>query len=901
MPAGTQSQDLDDTSSNSGRPGLASSKRSRFDHHTRPTASAVVVCAILLALGSSSTRADDLEDAEKLYRTGQYEECNKAAILATSKGFRDERWSALRIETERARGRSKEALIATDEALQRFPWSVGIHWLGHQVYRENGRADDALSELAAIEALVRRMPNRYGGAESRLVLGRYLLYRGADAKKVLEQFYDVAKKLEPELVDNFLATAELALSKQDYALAAETLQKAPPTAAEDPAYHYLLARAFSNDDRAKSEKELEAALKINPSHVDSLLLVADHQIDGEKYAEAEATLKRIFAINPQEPRAWAYRAVLAHLMNNPKGEVDARTNALAPWTQNPEVDHIIGRELSAKYRFAEGSAAQRRALEIDPEYLPAKVQLCDDLLRLGQEEEGWQLADQILAKDGYNVVAYNLVTLHDRLAGFRTLEAEGLLLRMDPREADLYGQRALDLLKRAKKTLGEKYGVTFTEPVIVEIFPQRKEFAVRTFGLPGAEGFLGVCFGRVVTVNSPASQGETPSNWEAVVWHEFCHAVTLGKSRNKMPRWLSEGISVYEEEQENRTWAEALTPKFREMLLGKELTPLSKLSAAFLAPKSGAHLQFAYFESGLAIDFLVKRFGLSLLKDTLEDLAEGKPLNEVLPTRAKTSLDQLDRDFAEFAHKRASSVAPDLTWDDPELPPDADSKAISAWLETHPKSFTGLRRLAARLVAEQKWTEAKDALERLKRLYPEYVGTENAYMLLANIARRNSDSAGERQALEDLTSRAGSGDAGPAFLRLMELDEASGNWAGVASNAERFLGVNPLIPAPYRHLADAAEHLGKRAQAIAAYRALAKLDDSDPAGVHYHLAKLLHDDGKGDEARREVLKSLEEAPRFRDAHHLLLELVDPARPPTPPAETPKPATETPTPKPARSQ
>ena len=70
---------------------------------------------------------------------------------------------------------------------------------------------------------------------------------------------------------------------------------------------------------------------------------------------------------------------------------------------------------------------------------------------------------------------------------------------------------------------------------------------MRTFGLPGADGFLGVCFGRVITANSPASQGENPSNWESVLWHEFCHVVTLTKTHNKMPRWLSEGISVYEE------------------------------------------------------------------------------------------------------------------------------------------------------------------------------------------------------------------------------------------------------------------------------------------------------------------------------------------------------------------
>ncbi len=81
---------------------------------------------------------------------------------------------------------------------------------------------------------------------------------------------------------------------------------------------------------------------------------------------------------------------------------------------------------------------------------------------------------------------------------------------MEPREADLYGRRVLDLLGRARKTLCERYGAEPPSPVIVEIFPQRKEFAVRTFGLPGADGLLGVCFGRVITANSPAIAGGEP-------------------------------------------------------------------------------------------------------------------------------------------------------------------------------------------------------------------------------------------------------------------------------------------------------------------------------------------------------------------------------------------------------
>jgi tetratricopeptide (TPR) repeat protein len=814
-----------------------------------------------------ATAAADPADAETLFRAGKYDESAKVAEQEIAEGGGwNERPHFLKVSAEMARGKYADALVSVERAVRRFPGSISLRLLARDIYRFNGRKDEEAQLMQELERVVMGSPQRFATPEGRVALGRFFLLKNADSKKVLDLFYDVAIKEEPTFVDAYLATAELALAKQDLALAADTLRKAPKDAAQDPRFHYLLARAYSAEDRAGAAKEVAEALKINPNHVDSLLLQVDHLIDSEKYEEAAKILKRVWDVNPQEPRAWAYQAVLAHLRNDRDGEAAARGSALASWSANPEVDHLIGRKLSQKYRFAEGSAYQRRALGLDADYQPSKIQLCQDLLRLGREDEGWKLAAEIFATDAYNVVAYNLTTLRDRLAGFKTLESEGFLVRMDPREAQLYGSRVLDLLGRARKILCEKYGVTVPSPVIVEIFPQRKEFAVRTFGLPGADGLLGVCFGRVITANSPASQGANPSNWESVLWHEFCHVVTLSKTNNKMPRWLSEGISVYEEEQKDPAWASSMNPKFRAMILGEELTPLSQLSSAFLAPKSGLHVQFAYYESALAVAFLVEKAGLMALKEVLDDLGTGIPINETLPRRTKMSLDQLDKSFAEFARGRAKAVALGATWEEIDLPDDADSAAITSWVEKHPQGFWGWRRLAARLLTEEKLARAKGALEKMKSLYPEYVGPDNAYVMLAAVYRRLSDPVAERKILEELAAREAS--ASPAYLRMMELDEAAKDWPTLAQDARRLLAVNPLIPAPYRKL------LGEPDEAMGAYRAVAMLDDTDPAGVHYHLAKLLSQAGKRDEARREVLKSLEEAPRFLDAHQLLLELVE---------------------------
>jgi tetratricopeptide (TPR) repeat protein len=854
---------------------------------TRPPFRALFA-AVLLALAAGETplaaAALDLDEAQAKFRAGRYDEALAAAADTIKGGTWIEGWYLLKARCELARGAYPQALATLEDGLRRAIIGPETLLLGREVYRYNGRDREGDALLARAEDLLRDAPGRIASPEGRVALGRLLLARGADAKVVLASCFDAAIRARPGYVEAHLAAAELALAKEDYALAAETIEKAPKAALEDPRAHVLLARAFREDDRARSEEALAAALKLDPEHPDALLVLADCRIDDEKYDEAATLLARALAVNPHDPRALALRAVLAHLRNDPEGEANARASALAHWKTNPEVDSTIGRKLSQKYRFAEGSESQKKALALDPSYLPAKLALCQDLLRLGDEEAGWKLADEVFAADGYNVLAYNLVTLRDDLAKFETLKGDGLVVRMDPREAALYGRRVMGLLARAKATLAAKYGATLAEPVVVEIFPRKKEFAVRTFGLPGAEGFLGVCFGRVVTAISPAAQGETPSNWEAVLWHEFCHVVTLHASANRMPRWLSEGISVYEEGLANRSWRGALAPKYREMILGDDLVPLSRLSSAFLDAKSALHVQFAYQESALAVEYLVKKAGHEALRGLLADLGKGMDLNAALAARTRTSIDRLDAEFADFARTRARETAPNATFEEPDLPPDAGADALAAWLARNPRSFPGWKRLAATLVREKRWEDAKAAIAKLRDAYPGYKGADGAPALLAAVCRATGDAAGERKALEEQATL--DGDAVGAYLRLMELAEAAGDWEAVARDADRSLAVNPLLAEPFRRLGRAAERLGRPGEALDAYRALALLDDSDPAETHYRLARLLKATNRPDEARREVLKALDEAPRFRDAHRLLLELTGDAPPPAPDATRP---------------
>lgn len=825
---------------------------------------------MLLALGTGISRAAEPAEVQRGLLAGNYAAVIKQATSELRDAPTNTEWSMLLVQALLATGRYREADAAMKEALSRDGRSVRLRWLARDVALANGRPDEAAKRVDQVRVAVNDNRWAYRAPADLVVFGRAALLLGADPKDVLEKVFATAQKAEPKLRDVYLARGELALEKHDFALAAKAYEEGLKQLPDDPDLLYGRGRAYAGGDREIALASLQAALKQNSRHVPTLLQLANHHIDAEAYDEAAKVLDTVLDVNPVQPDAWAYRAVIAHLKNDPIGERFARERALSTWPMNPRVDFLIGEKLSAKYRFAEGAAYQRRAREFDPTYLPATAQLASDLLRLGEENEGWALAQTVHERDEYDVEAFNLVTLRDTMNKYASLANDDFVIRMAAPEVAVYGPRVLSLLRRAKQTLSTKYGVELAKPTYVEIFADQRDFAVRTFGLPDVPGFLGVCFGRVVTANSPASSNSA-TNWESVLWHEFCHVVTLQMTKNKMPRWLSEGISVYEERQVDPSWGMRIDPRYREMILGDDLVPVGKLSAAFLAPKSPRHLQFAYLESSLVVEFIIGRFGVEKLRNVLADLRDGSEINPAL-AKHTVPLETLEKDFATYARQQAEQLAPQLDWTRPEpellLPESADQLAV--WEKAHPDNYWLLRVQAQRLIEQQKWTEAKHPLQRLVALYPQQKGSDAAYRPLVAALRALNDPTGEREVLKRWVEV--DDEATDAYLRLMELAAADKDWPTVARNAERYLAVNPLVPPPYRYLAQAAAATSNDSGAVVAWRTLLQLDVPERADGHYQLAQLLHKRGDDDEARRHVLLALEETPRYRAALQLLLDL-----------------------------
>lgn len=840
---------------------------------------------------------DNLPKVREIFLQGRYDIVVQVCDYAQRRGQPSWEWRVLHFEALAGLGRYEEAFEEAKKTADRFRTDLGALLRLHAYFKTHGHKEEAKAMFANLNAAARAVPKKERTTLDLVHLGEAALVLGADPAKVIEQYFAPAKAVKPKgkevppgLYEAHIASARLAMEKEDLKRAGEEYAAALRLIPNDPEALFGMAKALFPSDREAGMTYLDKVRAEAPLHFGALLLQAESAINFEQYGNAAEFLNLVESVNPRHPEAHAYRAILAELERNDHAEFTrARETALSVWKDNPMIDHLIGRVLSRKYRYGEGAEAQQRALALDPGYLPAKLQLALDYLRLGRVEEAWPLAKEVAAADPYNILAFNLEILEKEIASFASVKTKDFIIRLPPAEAEIYGDRVVGILTEAKKVLGEKYGLTIGKPTLVEFYPDQQDFAIRSFGSLGGDGLLGVCFGSVVTMNSPGSITASKSNWEATLWHEYCHVITLTATDNKMPRWLSEGISVYEEKQRQPNWGQEMNPDYRKRILeDKALTPVRDMSQAFFQAKDSMAVMFAYYQSMLVVEHLVNTYGIEKLRAILADLAQGVLVNDAI-ARHTVPMEDFEKSFALAATKLAEEYGPGVDWKEPE-PGEMNPRSalsIAAYLKSHPSNFEARRLLTGRLVQEKRWDAAIGSADALIALLPEYTGEDNGYFLKALALRGKKDAAGEAAALELLASR--SAEAFQAYQRLIEVNYGNGNWDGVIANAARGLAINPFTERI--HYCSGCAHEAKAEPALAArsFENSLRLDPANPSEVRFRLARNLRGSDPA-KAKRHLLDALADSPRYREAHGMLLEVVEGrVTAPTPVDPTPKDA------------
>ncbi len=861
---------------------------------------------ILLLLGNHCMLAQTAAQAKAALRAGNYEQARQG-FEAALRAHPDQEESRIGLlQTLNATGAYEEACKRGDEFLKLRSSSAGLQL-------ERGRSARALGDYAGAEehlrlALVPGTLHRSAVAELADLLERVghaadanalwdgLLdeYRGKsvtgsqdlgiialaawhrgyiqDAKDIFIDATGTTPGADTSLdaLSNF---GNLFLEKYDYTDAISVFKDCLKINKAYPPALVGLALAKEGDSSREADVIARAALEVNPNYVPALNLLAELRIQEEQYDVANQQIQRALAVNPRDLDSLSLAAVYYQIREDASDFAKVEKKILDINPSYGLLYHTLSENLMMRRKYQEAVEFDRKAVALSPKLFQADASLGINLMRVGDLKEGRAMVQRAFDGDPFNVRAFNTLDLLDQMDKFGTVRSEHFIFKVAKEDEPILPPYATKLAEEAYARLTERYGFTPEGPLQIEIFPDHGGFAVRTLGLPGL-GALGVCFGKVVAIDSPRARKAGEFNWGTTLWHEFTHVITLQMTKHNIPRWFSEGLSVYEEQRARPGWGDDLTAAFVKAFKEGKLLKVSELNAGMMRPMSPDQVELSYYQAALFCRMIEEKFGFEKIKQSLALFAENKPTEEVFRQTLGWDTQTVDARYAAFLDARLKAIAPRLNFQRlaaqaaAGAPP--DKAALAALLKKDPEDFFANLELGEQLREEKSYSAAETCLKKAESLFPEYVEQGNPYEILGEIYLEQGR---EGDALAQFTgwTRYDENSVLP-LNRAAEIFRKRKDWANEAKVLDLSVYIDPYDPKVHSLLGESAVEAANWPAAIAAFQVLLGLNPPDPAGAHYNLAQAYFGAGKKTEAKRETLRALEIAPTFEKAQQLLLKL-----------------------------
>lgn len=618
-----------------------------------------------------------------------------------------------------------------------------------------------------------------------------------------------------------------------------------------------LARVQQFQGNPQAFQTVRRSLAANPSLAPALVLLGELELDSEAHDSAAAAGRRALEVDSTDLGGWALLGTAAQLTGDSAGYAAARSGA-GRFHPRPARFYALMADWMARHRrYADAVELGRQGVALDPESSRALGVLGINELRVGAMDSGRVHLERAFRRDPFHIWYKNTLDLLDGMTSFRTVTSGRFEIVAPAREADLLAGYLAPLLEEAYDALAARYEYRPPPPVRIELFARHADFSVRTAGLTGL-GALGVSFGTVLAMDAPSAWAAGTFNWGSTAWHELVHTFTLGLSRHRVPRWLSEGLSVLEERRARPGWGAGPSVAFLAAVKGDRLLAVSRLNEGFVRPSHPAETQFSYYQASLVCQMIEEQWGRPALVAMLTGYRDGLPTPGVFQKVLGVSEDELDRRFTAWVRQRFA----------------APLQAIAPWDgRSEPEGeFVTLVREGKRMLEAGNAEAARTRLERAAAIFPDYAGEDAPLLLLARLAEARGDRPAAAAALARYNT-SNESSWGPNEKEA-ELREALQDWAGARRALERMIWVSPYDPGLHQRLAALAERLGDRALALRERRAVVAAGPADRAEARYQLARALLAAGDAAAARREILQVLETAPGFEKAQALLLELAN---------------------------
>jgi len=811
--------------------------------------------------GGGKPAAPTSSPAARALNAGQFEEVERLL-----KGATDPASIALRARAQIAQGHYQEAQTLLTPAASAQPDSDAALELGLLELYLGKRADG----IRRLRVLTGRLSPRSARDFFRLAQAASALatFQDAQAFKDANSYFRDANKLAPNDPDINAAWGELFLDKHNPADAMKSFQEA--LRVDDSHVGALIGAAEVNTgmNPPAARAALERALKINANSVPALLLQAELALDDRERDRARESIKKALAVNPNSLEARSLDAAIARLEDQ-AAEFDRLAQDVLKI--NPgygEVYRVAGDHLARNYRFDEAVTLVRRALTLDADNTRAYSDLGTHLLRTGDEPGARVALERAFKGDAFDQTTFNQLDLLDTIDKFVTITDGDIIMRLDPAEVGVMREYAMPLAKEALGTLQKLYDFKVTGPILIEMFPKHDQFAVRTIGLPGFIGALGACFGRVVTLDSPNAREPGEFHWGETLWHEIAHVITLQMSKNRLPRWLSEGISVWEERRARPEWGREMDMSFAQAINEDKVLKLKVLNEGFSDPRL---ISLSYYQASLVVDHIVDTYGEPKLRDLIRSYGEGLETEAAVKESLGVSLDQLQEGFDARLEKQYATLRKSLQTPKVESKPTPDD--LKKLAETNPESFAVQMQLAVALHQAKDPKGAIQALERAAKLAPTATGDNNPNKMIAAIAGEMKDEPRQIQALDALL-KVDASDVESARQLAKLLDSVKDDRRSEEAY-RRVIGIDPFDRDAQTAYGRLALKRKDNDAAVSAFRAALARNPPDRAQAHVDLAEAYVSAGQAAEAKKEILAALEIAPSFEKAQDLLLKIAQP--------------------------
>ncbi len=878
-------------------------------------------------------------DAREMFFSGQY-----AKALAMLKDSLNPRDLALKADIMVETGRDREAIALLSTALKTNPANALLLASRADAYLVQGAYNKALADYQAATGNMTLQPQP-GQMRARLALGSlyHLLARRNGWLDQADWFFDyydprknesytawqvycigagailgedykngfavmaMAEKKDKKLLPVFVRMGQVYHEKYEFANSSREFGKALSlNPHHPPALVGMTANLIQKRDFTGAEANAEKALTTNPRYIDAMLVMAQINFLDEQDDRAREWIQKALAVNPHHPDALIFMAAVAKIMDDENEYAAARKRLLATYASLPFVDDeekeaARSTGLSRLYtaisqamvvRRTENMALPwaRKAAAADRENAAAQTRLAISLMRCGLENEAAPILEHAWQLDRFNVWLYNLrQLLRQGRKQYETRQTRRFQLRLYKREADILTPYVSRLVEQNLSRCEKIFGYRVPDTIRLSIMHTQAAFAARVTGLPTLHA-SGATTGSFVALVSPAafkSMGH-PYNWQSTMLHEIAHVVTLMGSRYRIPRWLTEGMSVY---MQGRTRDIRDIP-FKTMIVQGPLPDLATWNRDFTHPRYSWMIPAAYEAAGLFVTWLVDEYGRQILPRIIRLYADGKKTGQVFHAATGRNLRQLTSWFHGRLRAYAQTVQCRIL-ENPEKMKELEErythdpenmllclKLLRLYLVFKPKQAVKLaEKLAGRALGRQreghdvgsgdsaislaciiaaraalgrdKLRTAKSLLELVEKITPD---NAHAQYMLGLIALRTGDhTAAEqhlRNAIREYPRFVSSAATGNPYLVLTKLLLDRGDRQEAARILKSYCDVKADDAKALRRLAGIYVKTGNHKAAIRTYRRIIAIDPY-LQGDHIALAKLLAATGQKRDAEME--------------------------------------------------